>query len=438
MPDNARVTPLEYLRVVADWVRVREQVPMTWAHVVFVSLDTAMSYTPYKAEPKLRLLRDGLRSDALNKLGKEIPVSGLGEGDLVEAVGVLNEYERGRNTRLRLEQRFLRWLSDRPRLGRDDWTLGIWHRLLQETGVEPGHFDGTMSWSTGARQRGTVTQKAKEHWSDALDGLVGLERVKKHIREVQALVEIDSLRKRKGLCENEFCLHQVFMGNPGTGKTSVARILGQIYSEFGFLTKGHLVEVDRAQLVGDVVGAAETNTEKVVKDALGGVLFIDEAYSLSSGGEQDFGARVIDTLVKRMEDYRHDLVVIVAGYEKKMNEFVHSNPGLRSRFTLLVHFDDYREEELLQIFSRIATGSGFQIDDMVLEGARMHLRMLSEAQGDEFGNAREVRTLWEATLRRQAARLVAERRSGQNIDGLLMEVRPEDIPDTATRGVDDR
>ena len=421
------LTPLDYLRTVAEWVRLREQLPMTWAHVVFISLDTAMEQSLYRQEPKLRVLRDGLRSDVLDKLGEDTTVSGLDERDFVQAVGLLTDYERGRNIRLRLQDRFLRWLSDRPRV--DDWTLGSWRRLLRETGVESGHFDGSISWSTGARQRATVMPKPKEHWRDVLHRLTGLQRVKKHVEEVQALVEIESLRQARGLPRNEFCMHQVFMGNPGTGKTSVARILGQMYSDFGLLSKGHLVEVDRAGLVGDVVGASEKTTDLAFKEALGGVLFIDEAYSLSSGGDEDFGARVIDTLVKRMEDHRHDLVVVVAGYAKKMDKFVRSNPGLRSRFTSFVHFDDYGDEELLEIFRKTAERQKFKIDDWTLKAVKNHLGSLRKARGDDFGNAREVRTLWEAALRRQAARVQAERRSGEDVDEQLTEMCREDIPE---------
>ncbi|MBQ9347534.1 MAG: AAA family ATPase, partial [Oscillibacter sp.] len=192
-----------------------------------------------------------------------------------------------------------------------------------------------------------------------LDGYIGLERVKQEVRSLVNLVKVHQLRRENGLPEPELSLHMVFTGNPGTGKTTVARIMARIYKSLGILSKGQLVEVDRSGLVAGYVGQTALKTAKAVESALGGVLFIDEAYALNGKGDNDFGQEAIDTVLKAMEDHRDDLVVIVAGYDELMDAFIHSNPGLESRFNRFLHFDDYTEEELLKIFQMRCDKGGY-------------------------------------------------------------------------------
>jgi len=180
-----------------------------------------------------------------------------------------------------------------------------------------------------------------------LNGLIGLNGIKKEVNNLINMVSVHKMRKEHGLKSVDMSLHMVFSGNPGTGKTTIARMMARIYRSLGVLSKGQLVEVDRSGLVAGYVGQTAQKTSKVIESALGGVLFIDEAYSLTSKSENDFGSEAIDTLLKAMEDNREDLVVIVAGYDGLMDEFIHSNPGLESRFNRYLHFDDYTIDEML-------------------------------------------------------------------------------------------
>ncbi|HJQ33686.1 MAG TPA: AAA family ATPase [Pyrinomonadaceae bacterium] len=258
-----------------------------------------------------------------------------------------------------------------------------------------------------------------------LDALVGLERVKADVRQLINFLKVQKLREEQGLKSLPASRHLVFYGNPGTGKTTVARLVSQIYRTLGVLRRGHLVETDRAGLVAGYVGQTAMKVRDVTKKALGGVLFIDEAYTLASGGANDFGQEAIETLLKMMEDHRDDLVVIVAGYTGKMRDFLDSNPGLRSRFNRHVHFDDYGVEQLVHIFNSFCKKADFKLAEGTEAQLTSVFNVLTAARDETFGNARAARNLFEATLSKQANRLVSLPRVDREI---LSTIESADIP----------
>jgi hypothetical protein len=240
-----------------------------------------------------------------------------------------------------------------------------------------------------------------------LDALVGLERVKADVRQLINFLKVQKLREEQGLKSLPASRHLVFYGNPGTGKTTVARLVSQIYRTLGVLRRGHLVETDRAGLVAGYVGQTAMKVRDAVRGALGGVLFIDEAYALTSGGANDFGQEAVETLLKMMEDHRDDLVVIVAGYTGKMRDFLDSNPGLRSRFNKRLRFDDYGVEQLTHIFEGFCARADFKLTEGAEKELASVFNVLTASRDETFGNARAARNLFEATLSKQANRLVS-------------------------------
>lgn len=269
--------------------------------------------------------------------------------------------------------------------------------------------------------------RSLEDLMDELSGLIGLENIKKDVKSLINLIKVRKLRIQNGLAVPPVSLHMVFMGNPGTGKTTVARLLSGIYKSMGVLSKGQLVEADRSALVAGFVGQTAIKTSEIIQKAKGGILFIDEAYSLTPDAGSDFGREAIEIILKSMEDNRDDLIVIVAGYEDLMNKFISSNPGLESRFSKYFVFEDYNGEQLYEIFALLCKKHEYVLAPEAAEKTKALLKRLYESRDENFGNARDVRNLFEKTMSNQCDRVAAI--EAPKIED-LMELHAEDIPDS--------
>ena len=288
--------------------------------------------------------------------------------------------------------------------------------------------------SKGRNENFRVGSNAKEHSSEQshkedhmkeLNEMIGLSRVKEEVASLRNFVLVQEQRKRQGLKSNNVSYHCVFSGNPGTGKKTVARIVAGIYKDLGILKKGHLVEVQRSDLVAEYVGQTATKTNAKIDEALDGVLFIDEAYTLAEGGQGDFGQEAINTLLKRMEDDRNRLVVILAGYSKEIQHFIDSNPGLQSRFNRYIHFDDYSYEELLRIFIFNLSKNDFKITRDAFNAVGSIIREQIANKDSKFGNARYIRNMFETVIMKQANRLASSKRNPSKEELMLITI--EDI-----------
>ncbi len=272
-------------------------------------------------------------------------------------------------------------------------------------GGQPQHTENKAQGTTDPSEGAAA--KAEEEQQDPmeeLDSLIGLEKIKHDVRELADFAKIQKARKDAGLKTVPVSLHLVFSGNPGTGKTTVARILARLYAQIGILSKGQLVEVDRSGLVAGYIGQTALKTQEQIQKAIGGVLFIDEAYALASR-QEDFGQEAIDTILKAMEDHRDDLIVIVAGYTEPMEKFIDSNPGLRSRFNKYIEFPDYSLDELMGIFDLNLKKYDYAIEDDCRLHVRERLAAEKLAAGETFANARSVRNLFEEIITNQSRRV---------------------------------
>lgn len=268
-----------------------------------------------------------------------------------------------------------------------------------------------------------LPESAFETSINQLDELIGLDIIKQDVRELVNLAKMQRLRKEKGMIPLPISLHLVFTGNPGTGKTTVARILANLYKEIGLLTKGQLVEVDRSGLVAGYVGQTAIKTKEKIEEAIGGILFVDEAYSLVKDGN-DYGQEAIDTILKVMEDNRDDLIVIVAGYPELMTKFVNSNPGLRSRFNKYINFPDYNAKELECIFYSMCSKYGYSVEDSSKIRIAEYMSDMEKQKDKNFANARDVRNLFEKIIANQVSRVMGNQ--AINEDDMML-IKLEDL-----------
>ena len=265
-----------------------------------------------------------------------------------------------------------------------------------------------------------------------LDSLVGLDSVKQDVHSLMNFIKVTKIREARGMKVPTISYHLVFTGNPGTGKTTVARLVAKLYYQMGILPKGQLVEADRSALVAGYLGQTAIKTQQVIQQALGGVLFIDEAYSLANDSEQDsYGKEAIETILKAMEDHRNELVVIVAGYDALMHKFIDSNPGLSSRFSKYFYFPDYTGEELLKIFERFCKTNGYTLESSVEENLLKTFTTLYDTREEHFGNARAIRNIFEKAINCQADRI-----AGQNsfTDADLETLTTADLENAIKKG----
>lgn len=313
----------------------------------------------------------------------------------------------------------------------DDREIAVYTKLLNYYKKEAQEYESIYNSNNLESNNNVNVTKLDEDKSlqellNELNSLIGLDDVKQNVQSLINLIQIRKIREKRNLKQQPMSLHLVFMGNPGTGKTTVARLLARIYNKIGVLSQGQLVEVDKSDLVGGYVGQTALKVQDVVKSAIGGILFIDEAYSLTSNKDgNDYGKEAVDTLLKAMEDHRDDLIVIVAGYTSLMEDFLESNPGLKSRFNKYLFFKDYTSEELYSIFEKMCKGYKFNITDEAQEYVKDYFKKRCINRNGNFANGRDVKNFFEKALIRQADRLSNK---GNNLtDEELSELTLSDV-----------
>ncbi len=289
--------------------------------------------------------------------------------------------------------------------------------------------EGRVGGRRGRKDEAEEIDKSLDELIHELQGLIGLGTVKEDVMHLINIIKVRKLREMRGYKRVEMSFHLVFTGNPGTGKTTIARLLAKIYKQLGLVSKGQFIEVDRSGLVDHFAGGTALKTTNVINRAIGGILFIDEAYTLTHKKDSgDYGQEAIDTLLKRMEDDRDDFIVIVAGYTNEMTEFIESNPGLKSRFNKYIYFPDYNSSELMEIFKYMCKSNDYILTQSAADVAETYLRGMSEQKIDNFANARLVRNYFERCVDRQATRIIAD--ENINDDDLITLLREDMLEET--------
>lgn len=299
--------------------------------------------------------------------------------------------------------------------------------LYSPAGDRVVSFDSRQDDSNGRQQHKDEKAHSLDDLLNELNGLIGLDSVKNDVTQLVNFLRVQQMRKSSGMAATAVSRHLVFYGNPGTGKTTVARLIAQIYHALGILKRGHLIETDRSGMVAGYVGQTALKVREIVESAIGGVLFIDEAYTLAGSGH-DYGQEAIDMLLKLMEDHRDDLIVVVAGYPDKMTGFISSNPGLRSRFNKYLHFADYEPDQLLSIYELFSKNSGFKLTPKARTKAQLLFQTLYNVRDESFGNARVARNIFEQTINHQANRIIA---IPKVTDEILGTIEALDVPGEA-------
>jgi AAA+ superfamily predicted ATPase len=289
------------------------------------------------------------------------------------------------------------------------------------------NIPSSLQSKTAREQPVTHTKELRESDSylKVLEEMIGLQKVKTDVKTLVNTINVNEKRKRLGLKQIKPTLHMVFAGNPGTGKTTVARLIGQIYKSLGVLTKGHFIEADSSKLIGEYLGQTAIKTTELVESAIGGVLFIDEAYSLTGKDYDDYGEEAISTLLKLMEDNRDDLVVIVAGYTEEMEAFLKSNTGLKSRFNKNIHFQDYSVKELLEIFKTMCKENDFIFENSLIDTLEITLKNHKESSSDDFANGREVRNIFDKIVESHVNRVSGD--NDNSDDSEFQTLKEEDL-----------
>jgi stage V sporulation protein K len=293
--------------------------------------------------------------------------------------------------------------------------------VLRHAEVQPTAETETQILNKRSPLEGPLSSIFKE-----LNQMIGLDQVKELVHEIYALLQVSQFRTEAGLHSNSHVYHMIFKGNPGTGKTTVARLMGRMFHAMGVLSKGHFIEVERADLVGEYIGHTALKTRDLMKKAMGGILFIDEAYSLARGGDKDFGKEAIDCLVKGMEEKKNEFILILAGYSEEMEQFLGTNPGLPSRFPIQLDFEDYNIDQLIQISELMIKEREYVLLPQTVSRLKQHLAEEKAENWQIFSNARYVRNLLEKSIRHQAVRLLNQYTSVPSKQE-LMTIRPEDL-----------